>query len=61
MDALKRWNEKNLGDKTFANFKIDMRNEHLALREVGALSMNDSELSQANMLQLLTENQNKLV
>ena len=60
MDALKHWNEKSVDDKTFANFKAHMRKEHLALRQVGALTMKDSELSQANMLQLLTENQNKL-
>ena len=60
MDALKTWNEKSDGDKTFVKFKTHMRNEHLALRQVGALMMKDSELSQANMLQLLTDNQNKL-
>ena len=60
MDALKHWNEKSSSDKTFAKFKTHMRNEHLALRQVGALTLKDSELSQANMLQLLTDNQNKL-
>ena len=60
MDALKDWNEKGDADKTYTKFKTHMRNEHLALRQVGALTMKDSELSQANMLQLLTENQNKL-
>ena len=60
MDALKTWNEKADSDRTFTKFKTHMRNEHLALRQVGALTMKDSELSQANMLQLLTDNQNKL-
>ena len=60
MDALKHWNEKSVGDKTFANLKTHTRNEHLALHQVGALTMKDSEVSQANMLQLLTDNQNKL-
>jgi len=45
MDSLKAWNLKLLPDKTFANFKLHMREEHHALRQVGALTIRDSEFS----------------
>ena len=60
MDSLKAWNAKLLLDKTFANFKIHMREEHHALRQVGALTIRDSEFSQANMIQQLTDHQQQL-
>ena len=37
-----------------------MREEHHALRQVGALTIWDSEFSQANMIQQLTDYQQKL-
>ena len=37
MDSLKTWNAKLLSSKIFANFKLHMREEHHALRQVGAL------------------------
>ena len=37
IDLLKTWNAKLLSSKTFANFKLHMREEHHALRQVGAL------------------------
>ena len=60
MDSLKAWNAKLLPTKPFATFKLHMREEHHALRQVGALSIRDSEFSQANMIQQLTDHQDKL-
>ena len=60
MDSLKTWNAKLLPSKIFANFKLHMREEHHALRQVGALSIRDSEFSQANMIQQLADHQDKL-
>ena len=60
MDSLKAWNTKLLLDKTFANFKIYMREEHHALRQVGALTIRDSEFSHANMIKQLTDHQQQL-
>ena len=37
-----------------------MRNEYHALRQVGALTVQDSDLSQDNILQTLTDHQHKL-
>ena len=60
MDSLKAWNSKLLPDKTFAKFKLHMREEHHALRQVGALTIRDSEFSKTNMIQQLTDHQQKL-
>ena len=60
MDSLKAWNAKLLPTKPFATFKLHMREEHHALRQVGTLSIRDSEFSQANMIQQLTDHQVKL-
>ena len=60
MEALKSWNAKNTTTKTFTNFKTRMWNEHYSLWQVGALTIRESELSYANMLQILTTHQNKL-
>ena len=57
MDSLKAWNSKLLPDKTFAKFKLHMREEHHVLRQVGALTIRDSEFSQANTIQQLTDHQ----
>ena len=45
MDSLKTWNATFFPSKTFANFKLHMREEHHALRQVGALLIRDSEFS----------------
>ena len=60
MYSLKAWNSKLLPDKTFAKFKLRMREEQHALRQVGALTIRDSEFSQTNMIQQLTDHQQKL-
>ena len=60
MDSLKTWNGILLPSKTFANFKLHMREEHHALRQVGVLSFHDSEFSQTNVIQQLTDHQDKL-
>ena len=46
--------------KIFATFKLHMREEHHVLRQVGALSIHDSDFSQTNMIQQLTGHQDKL-
>jgi len=60
MDSLKKWNTKPLGDKIFVNFNTYMSEKHHTLRQVGALSIHDSEFWQANMIQQLTDHQEKL-
>ena len=57
MDALKLWNAKVPGDKTFANFKTHLRTEFHALRKVEALTVKYSNI---NILRDLTEHQNQL-
>ena len=49
MDSLLRWNKKSSAPHTFTNFKAFMRDEYLALQEVGGLSVNNSILNQANI------------
>ena len=51
VDALKKWNSKETSTKTFATFKKHMREEHQALKQVGALTLQDSSFYQANMVQ----------
>ena len=51
VDALKKWNSKETSAKTFATFKKHMREEHQALKQVGALTLQDSNFYQANMVQ----------
>ena len=60
MGSFKKWNTKTAADKTLANLMNHMRAKHHALLQVGALSIRDSELSHANMLQNLTSHQDKL-
>ena len=60
MDSLKRWNQKASVDKTYRNLKIYMRKEYLDLQEVGGLTINNSSLSQANLVQELKEHQYEL-
>ena len=56
MDALKTWNAKADVDRTYANFMIHMRTEFHALRQVGALTIQDSSL---NMIRDLTTTMNQ--
>ena len=60
MDALKNWNAKTPDEKTFALFKKHMRAEHHALKQVGALSIQESSFYQANMVQQVLSQQNAL-
>ena len=46
--------------KTYAGFKVFMRDEHAALDMVRALSIKDTSLDQANMLQALSSQQEQL-
>ena len=60
VDALKNWNAKTPDEKTFALFKKHMRTEHHALKQVGALSIQESSFYQANMVQQVLTQQNAL-
>ena len=57
MDGLKKWNSKPPVDKTFASFKVHMRQEYSDLQDIGGLTINNSLLSQANMIKELKEHQ----
>ena len=50
VDSLKKWNALQDTDNTFAKFKTHMKAEHHALKRVGALTIQDSTLYQANLL-----------
>ena len=41
IDSLKIWNAKPKVDRTFENFKLHLRTEYHALRQVGALTIRD--------------------
>ena len=51
VDTLKKWNDKLTEDKTYTNFKQHMRDKHHAFKRVGALTIQDSTLYQANLMQ----------
>ena len=53
MDVLLQQNKNRSADKTYENFKIHMREEYRALKEVGALTINDSLITQANMMHVV--------
>ena len=57
-DALKVWNAKPEVTKTYANFQMQMRAEFHTLREVGALTIQDSSI---NLLTELTAQQKVLL
>ena len=54
-DALKIWNDHPTNEQTFAKFKAHMRKEHQALKQVGALSAQASNLYHANMIKQVVE------
>ena len=60
MDSLNTWNRKTHQDKTYVNMKIFMRSEYSDLDEVGGLSLNNSILNQANILQELKNHQEEV-
>ena len=57
MDSLKLWNAKPKVDRTFNNFKLHLRTEFHALRQVNALTIRDSNI---NLLQDMTNHQTTL-
>ena len=57
MDTIKTWNMKISAYPTYANLKTHMRKEYLDLQEVGGITINNSSLSQANMIQELKVHQ----
>ena len=59
-DSLKDWNSKPIADKTYDNFRIFMRTEHSELEDVGALSMANSSLNQANLVKHLQEHEDAI-
>ena len=60
MNALKKWNKKTIAHKTYIDMVIHMRDQHQALREVGALKIKDSQINQALMLQKMATQQQEL-
>ena len=60
MDVLLKWNQKPIDQKAYNNFKIHMRKGYHELREVGALSIQDSTLNYANMVKDVTEHQERM-
>ena len=59
-DSLKTWNARPDNLKTYDALKVFMRDEHAALDMVGALTIQDSSLQHANMLQALQIQQDDL-
>ena len=57
MDCLKLWNVKPVGDTTFINLKEHMRQEYLALQEVGGLAINSSTMNHVSLVQELKTHQ----
>ena len=60
VDSFKKWNSKDPEEKTFALFKKHMRAEHHALKQVGALSIQESTFYQVNMIQQVLTQQAEL-
>lgn len=60
MDALLDWNKKSIINKTYVNFKKHMRSSYHALNEVGALTIQDSSINQANLIQELSSQQDRM-
>ena len=59
-NSLKIWNVCVVNMKTYAEFKMFMRDEHATLDMVGALSIKNTLLDHANMLQALSSQQEQL-
>ena len=59
MEGLKSWNKKSAGDKTFANLKLHMRSEYLALHEVGGLTINGT-MNHASLVRELKTHQKQV-
>ena len=59
-DSLKTWNGKPQADKTYNNFRVFMRKEHNDLEDVGALTMTNSALNQANLVQHLQNHEDAI-
>ena len=61
-EALRKWNKKPTADKTYTNMITHMRQHYQALKQVGALAIEDSSLNNhANLVQELARNQEELV
>ena len=60
MEGLKSWNARPTPDKTFVNLKMHMQREYLDLQEVGGLTVNNSTLSQVNLVQELKIHQEQM-
>ena len=59
-DSLKVWNKKPTVDKPYATMKMYMREEYNYFDEVGALTIKNTALNQANILQLLKNHQEQM-
>ena len=60
VDVLKKWNAKESTDKTFAQFKKNMHEEHHTLKQVGALTIQSSTFHHANMIQQILTQQTEI-
>ena len=60
MKELKSWNAKPTADRTFVNFKTHMQSEYKDLQEVGGLTINNSTLSQVNLVKELKIHQEQM-
>ena len=58
--ALKKWNAKEPTVKAFEQFEKHMREEHHALKQVGALTIQESNFHQANMIQQVLTQQTEM-
>ena len=61
MNSLKIWSRKPLADKTYTNMKTCMRIEYNNIDEAGGLTITNSNLNQANILQELKSYQEQMV
>ena len=59
-DTLLAWNKKNQINKKYNNFKIHMRTAYNELNEVRALTIEDSSIAQANLIQEISSQQDKM-
>ena len=52
--ALKKWNKKTPTEKTYYNMKLHMRQQYQELKQVGALTIEESSFHQVNLMNELT-------
>ena len=60
-DALKEWNKTRPTEKTYSNMKLHMRQQYQELKQVGAVTIEESSLHQVNLMNELTAKHEELV